>query len=52
MRPVAFWAILAASVHNAAAAPSAPSLLVDLTYAVYQGYLNATSGLNVWKGWV
>ncbi|UQC87348.1 acetylcholinesterase [Colletotrichum lupini] len=26
------------------------SLLVDLGYAKYEGYNNATSGLNIWKG--
>lgn len=26
------------------------SLVVDLGYAKYEGYNNATSGLNIWKG--
>jgi len=25
-------------------------LQVDLGYAIYQGYNNATQGLNIWKG--
>jgi hypothetical protein len=27
-----------------------PSLVVDLGYAMYRGYHNATTGLNYWKG--
>lgn len=26
------------------------SLQVDLGYEIYQGYANATSNLNIWKG--
>jgi len=28
------------------------SLKVDLNYMVYEGYKDAPSGLNIWKGWV
>lgn len=27
------------------------NVTVDLDYAVYQGYTNTTSGLNIWKGY-
>ena len=29
---------------------SSSNLTVDLGYEIYQGYLNSTSGLNIWKG--
>lgn len=43
-------AALCAGFGCVTAASTATPLLVDLTYAIYQGYQNATSGLNIWKG--
>lgn len=42
--PAVLWARQARTGSNES------SLQVDLGYQVYQGYNNATSGLNIWKG--
>ena len=35
---------------QAASSTASNNLQVDLGYAIYQGYNNATQGLNIWKG--
>lgn len=27
------------------------SLTIDLGYGIYQGYANASTGINTWRGW-
>ncbi len=47
-----------AAASASAALPDAPplgdiaghDLAIDLGYGIYEGYYNATSGLNIWKG--
>jgi hypothetical protein len=43
-----------ASLTNDVAVAKRPNnnLTVDLDYAVYQGYKNVTTGLNIWKGYI
>lgn len=41
----------AAALHaRQSSSGNSSSLQVDLGYEVYNGYSNATSGLNIWKG--
>jgi len=35
---------------QAVSSTASDDLQVDLGYAIYQGYNNATQGLNIWKG--
>jgi hypothetical protein len=59
MRSFATWALYLsgaiaapASERRQALSPSPPELTVELNYAIYTGYINSTSGLNIWKGYV
>jgi hypothetical protein len=59
LRSFATWALCLSSAIAApasekrlASSPVPPELTVDLNYAVYTGYADSTSGLNVWKGYV
>jgi hypothetical protein len=53
LRSFATWALcLSSAIAAPASSPVPPELTVDLNYAVYTGYADSTSGLNVWKGYV
>lgn len=41
----------AQALHASTADNNSP-LQIDLGYEIYQGYSNASTGLNVWKGYV